>query len=88
MTSAHTGAAPGSQYVGVEKVPVTTLADVLPGHDVDPARTWLKIDTQGYEAQVLDGASGRLGEFAAVQLELSVRPSTPGRRSSTNSSRG
>ena len=74
MTSAHTGAAPGSEYVGVEKVPVTTLADVLPAHDVDPARTWLKIDTQGYEAQVLDGAGGRLGEFAAVQLELSFVP--------------
>jgi FkbM family methyltransferase len=74
MTSAHTGAAPGSGYVGVEKVPVTTLADVLPLHDVDPARTWLKIDTQGYEARVLDGAGGRLGEFAAVQLELSFVP--------------
>jgi FkbM family methyltransferase len=74
MTSAHTGAAPRSQYVGVEKVPVTTLADLLPVHDVDPASAWLKIDTQGYEAQVLDGAGSRLGEFAAVQLELSFVP--------------
>ena len=74
MTSAHTCAAPGSEYVGVEKVPVTTLADVLPLHDVDPARSWLKIDTQGYEARVLDGAGGRLGEFAAIQLELSFVP--------------
>jgi FkbM family methyltransferase len=74
MTSAHVGAAPGSHYVGVEKVPVRTLADLLPAHDVDPTRTWLKIDTQGYEAQVLDGAGDRLGEFAAIQLELSFVP--------------
>jgi FkbM family methyltransferase len=74
MTSAHTGAAPGSEYVGTERVPVTTLADVLPAHDVDPARSWLKIDTQGYEAPVLDGAGPRLGGFAAVQLELSFVP--------------
>jgi FkbM family methyltransferase len=74
ITSAHTWAAPGSRYLGVEKVPVTTLADVLPLYDIDPARTWLKIDTQGYEARVLDGAGDRLGEFAAVQLELSFVP--------------
>jgi FkbM family methyltransferase len=74
MTNAHTGAAPGSEYVGVERVPVTTLAGVLSAHDIDPARSWLKIDTQGYEAQVLDGAGPRLAEFAAVQLELSFVP--------------
>jgi FkbM family methyltransferase len=74
MTSAHTGAAPGSEYVGTERVPVTTLADVLPAHGVDPARSWLKIDTQGYEGQVLDGAGPRLAEFAGIQLELSFVP--------------
>ena len=74
MTSAHTGAAPGSEYVGTEQVPVTTLDAVVSAHDIDPAGTWLKIDTQGYEAPVLDGAGERLGEFAAVQLELSFVP--------------
>lgn len=74
MTSAHTGAAPGSEYVGAEKVPVTTLAALVEHHGIDPASTWLKIDTQGYEAQVLDGAGPLVGSFAAVQLELSFVP--------------
>lgn len=74
MTSAHTGAAPGSEYVGTERVPVTTVAALVEDERIDPARTWLKIDTQGYEAPVLDGAGELVGEFAAVQLELSFVP--------------
>jgi FkbM family methyltransferase len=74
MTSAHTGAAPGSEYVGAEAVPVTTVAELVERFGLDPARTWLKIDTQGYEAPVLDGAGPLLGTFAAVQLELSFVP--------------
>jgi FkbM family methyltransferase len=74
MTSAHTGAAPGSAYVGRERVDVTTLAELVTAQRLDPARTWLKIDTQGYESQVLDGAGPLLGAFAAVQLELSFVP--------------
>jgi FkbM family methyltransferase len=74
MTSAHTGAAPGSEYVGAEQVDVTTIAALVEAEGIDPARTWLKIDTQGYEAQVLAGAGALLGSFAAVQLELSFVP--------------
>jgi FkbM family methyltransferase len=74
MTSAHTGAAPGSEYVGTERVPVTTVAALVDAERIDPARTWLKIDTQGYEAPVLDGAGELVGAFAAVQLELSFVP--------------
>ena len=36
-----------------------------------PSSTLLKIDTQGYEDEVLAGAGDLIGEFAAVQLELS-----------------
>ena len=74
MTDAHSLAAPGSAYVRAEKVPVTTVADIVTEHRVDPRKTLLKVDTQGYEAQVLDGAGAMLGEFAAVQLELSMVP--------------
>jgi hypothetical protein len=38
---------------------------------VDPARTLLKIDTQGFEGQVLDSAGPLVEKLAAVQLELS-----------------
>ena len=71
MTDAHRDAAPGSQFVRAEKVPVTTVVKLVETEQVDPARALLKIDTQGYESAVLDGAGALLGSFAAVQLELS-----------------
>lgn len=74
MTSAHLDAAPGSQFVGTEKVAVTTVADIGASHGVDPARALLKVDTQGYEGPVLAGAGPLLSRFAAVQLELSFVP--------------
>ncbi len=72
MTDAHSLAAPGSSYVRVEKVALTTVAEILTSQGVDPRRTLLKVDTQGYEGQVLDGAGATLKDFAAVQLELSM----------------
>lgn len=74
MTSAHSDAAPGSEFVAAETVPVTTVAEIVAGRGVDPGSALLKIDTQGYEAQVLDGAGDLLPRFAAVSLELSFVP--------------
>jgi hypothetical protein len=37
-------------------------------------RVFLKVDTQGYEAAVLDGAEGLLHDLAGVQLELPLVP--------------
>lgn len=74
MTDAHLDAAPGSQTIGTERVVVTTVVDLVESHGIDPGRTLLKIDTQGYEGPVLDGAGELLASFAAVQLELSFVP--------------
>src|SRR3954452_3850083 len=74
MTRAHSDAAPGSEFVRTESVPVTTVAELIGERDIDPARTLLKVDTQGYEPQVLDGAGELLNQFAAVALELSFVP--------------
>jgi FkbM family methyltransferase len=74
MNDAHLSAAPHSRTVGSQRVPVTTLADVAAEHAVVPERTLLKIDTQGYEKPVLDGAGELLAQFALVQLELSFVP--------------
>lgn len=74
MTDAHRRAAPGSAYVGAVSVPVTTVRDLVADERIDPRQSLLKIDTQGYESEVLDGAGDLLGQFAAVQLELSFVP--------------
>lgn len=74
MTDAHTSAAPGSHTVAAETVPLTTVAELVTERGIDPARTLLKIDTQGFEAPVLDGAGPLVGALAAISLELSFVP--------------
>lgn len=71
MTRRHLEAAPDSAVIGVQDVSVTTVADLMTQLDLDPERTLLKIDTQGFEEPVLAGAGDLLDTFAAVQLELS-----------------
>lgn len=77
MLEVHTAVAPGSRYIGTETVTQHRLDVVLP-HVLSgpPARTFLKIDVQGYERAVLDGASRLFAEDAIVglQLELSLVP--------------
>ena len=53
---------------------MTTVRALIVEAALDPRRTLLKIDTQGFEAMVLDGAGERCSEFAAIQLELSYVP--------------
>lgn len=72
VNSTHTSAAPDSRTVATTQAPMTTVAELIAEHDVDPARTLLKIDTQGFEGEVLDGAGPLLDRFGALQLELSL----------------
>lgn len=71
MTQAHLDTAPGSRYIATEQVPVTTVRDLVAEHGVDAERALLKIDTQGFESEVLRGAGDLVGRVGAIQLELS-----------------
>ena len=71
INDAHLEAAPDSRYVGTQSIELTTVAQLVEQQGIDPARCLLKVDTQGYESQVLTGAAPILGKIAAVQLELS-----------------
>jgi FkbM family methyltransferase len=72
MAERHAVAAPQSRYVATEQVPATTVDELVARHRLEPARTVLKIDVQGYEQAVLDGAQRTLSEFGAVRVELSL----------------
>ena len=74
MRSEHVDAAPAARYVNTEEVTATTVDDLVVRHKLDPASTLLKIDVQGYEKSVLDGAEQTLPRFAAVRTELSLVP--------------
>jgi FkbM family methyltransferase len=61
--------------VGVSEVPVPVrpLDALLPGLAAPDDRIWLKVDTQGYERQVLAGARGALACIAGGQLEVPLQ---------------
>jgi FkbM family methyltransferase len=72
MADRHADIAPLSVYVGAEKVPVERL-DAIAAEAVTAATApFLKIDTQGYESLVLDGAEGILDQLVGIELELSL----------------
>jgi FkbM family methyltransferase len=59
-----------SKVIGRETIRMARLDDVFP--ELPKGRVFLKIDTQGYEQQVLMGASGCLSRFLGVQMELPI----------------
>lgn len=72
MAAAHANAAPVSAYVGRERVPLTTIDSVIGEYFSFGRRPFLKIDTQGYEWQVLSGAANTLPLIHGVLCELSL----------------
>lgn len=81
MLESHVDAAPHSDYVGTEAIAIERLDAVLPKMLIEARHGLLKIDTQGYEDRVLEGATGVIGGFAAVQVEISLKPLYAGQAS-------
>jgi FkbM family methyltransferase len=77
MLDRHIQAAPGASYVGTEAIAVTSL-DRLVATTVEftGESAFLKIDVQGYEREVLAGASQLLADrrLTGLQMELSFEP--------------
>jgi FkbM family methyltransferase len=72
MREQHVEAAPESRYVDRRVVPIESLDTLLPSVLQTPGDLYLKIDTQGYEEEVLRGSQQTLPRVSAVQLEVSL----------------
>jgi FkbM family methyltransferase len=71
---------PSSAVVRKETVPLCRLDEMAGPYLRLDDRGFLKIDTQGYEAEVLSGAEKLLDRIAGIQLELSLVPLYQGER--------
>ena len=80
MLTSHSNAAPESAYLGHESAPLITLDSVAPPYLEGAQAPFLKIDTQGYEWHVLDGARATLPRVSGIQMELSLVPLYEGQR--------
>jgi len=75
ITETHVEAADNSRTSGVEEVPLRTLPEALgsiPG--ISDNKIGLKIDTQGYELEVLEGSVNLINRIPVVLCELSLCP--------------
>lgn len=74
MLPAHESNAPQSRYVKDEQVAVSTLDEEFPKINGNASRIWLKLDVQGYESKVLEGATRSLNAINVIQTEMSLTP--------------
>lgn len=74
MLEEHERADPTSRYTDKETIRVERLDSIADEYLSSPDRAFMKIDTQGYEAKVLDGAVATLRRIRGVQLEMSLTP--------------
>lgn len=74
MLASHVSAHPESRYIGNQRVRMQRLDNVRQEWIDDSESLFLKVDTQGYEQAVLQGATGLLGRLKGVQLEMSLVP--------------
>jgi FkbM family methyltransferase len=72
MTTKHTDAAPNTHCNNTEKTKVKPLDSFSHYLSSNSPNLFLKIDTQGFELQVLKGAKSILDKTKIVQLELSL----------------
>lgn len=72
MLDSHIQAAPLTQNTGIEIVPIKTLDSLSEQYLKKDTNLFIKIDTQGYEYQVLSGGADTIKNAKLIQLELSL----------------
>ena len=68
----HVAAAPQSAMINTIRVPVRRLDEVVAQLQIAQERLFLKIDTQGTERDVLEGASNILPGVSGLKVEMSL----------------
>jgi FkbM family methyltransferase len=80
MLSTHEDAAPHAKYTHKEQALMITLDSALEQYASPEDNLFIKIDTQGYEWAVLNGAEQAVKQSKGVLLELSLIPLYEGQK--------
>ncbi|QDT09423.1 FkbM family methyltransferase [Planctomycetes bacterium K23_9] len=74
ITSAHTDAAPTSKTIGTETVEIRKLDSIIDQYSKPDDRCFLKLDVQGFEKDVLEGALNSMDRVVGLQAEMALTP--------------
>lgn len=72
MLPSHVQAAPDSAYIGKERVPIARIDSIARQYYREGDNLFLKIDTQGFERKVIEGAAATLEAIRGIQVEMSI----------------
>lgn len=70
----HLESAPDSKYIAQEEIEIKKFDSVFNSFWNKEDKVMIKIDTQGFEKNVLDGAEESLNNIKIIQLEMSILP--------------
>jgi FkbM family methyltransferase len=68
----HVEAVPDSKYVSQEKISIRKLDSIFEKYEQNGKNYFLKIDTQGFEKEVINGALLTLPKITGIQVEMSL----------------
>jgi len=66
--------APGLKYIGKQEIVIKKLDTIFTSFVKSEDSVMLKIDTQGFEKNVIEGALQSLKQIRVIQLEMSIVP--------------
>ena len=70
--------APEAKYINKEKIKMKMLDTIFNENQYENESIYLKIDTQGFEEKVLNGALLNLSKIKIIQIEMALVPSYEG----------
>jgi FkbM family methyltransferase len=65
---------PSSEFISKEQVEIKTLDEIFDKMYSKERNFYLKIDTQGFEKEVITGAANSLKHIKGIQIEMSLNP--------------
>jgi FkbM family methyltransferase len=74
MLPSHIKHRPESGYIGTEVVKIRKLDSIFQDLTNESDNVFLKIDAQGYEHNILEGAKESLNNITGLQIEMSLEP--------------
>lgn len=80
MLDSHKSAAPYSEFISTEQVDIITLDSIYDELNLAKYNFFVKIDTQGFEDEVISGGSTTFKNARGLQIELSIVPLYSGQK--------
>lgn len=74
MLPRHERSAPSSKYTKKENIHVRKLDSIFNSLEINNHNIFIKIDVQGYEKAVLNGAEKTIDRIMGIQIEMSLEP--------------